>query len=796
MKNTFAEDQPVSRRKILTALGIAGLSAASAPVLASTKNMQQAGKKESAGYYPQVSEMVADRSLKEGILVHTYGYHQAGDGGNGTYRIEKITDAAPAIAEGHIKLENGLVAMLVNVQTVNYKLFGAVGDGKNDDSVQIYAAHTYANRMGLPVHNFHGEYWLKKANNIEIMTNVDWGNTIFHIDETTNSARDGRFKVSPAAAPKAIVLSDAQKATFLNRLKPGVKVIPELAAYPNCLVMIQDKNDQIGFRAGEKFDGQSWAREELFYVEEHGSIIGDIAWQFKGYTSLMAYPVDNSYLTINGGTFYLSGDSPGNKYVRNGFSIIRSRTIIQNQWVGLEPGKKDVAMSPRTGFYSFTGVYDVKLENIRLIPYEQDREGTANDVPAGTYGIGGARILNALFRNVTAEGGPIHWGVFGTNLNKNFRVENCKLNRIDVHFHCWNLYIKDSGIGYRGISVTGGGELIIENTSCYSRSFINFRRDFGAKWDGDIRLRNCRFMPAAAAETAFLDFSPADFDYKYPLGFGRSIIVENLVVDFSAVPESKSACWLMKLAPFSKTKTGQRLFFPHLIEFKNVTVKGREKGLRLMEIGNPKHYQLDKPGGYDGAYLQANSSLLFDRVELENLETAESAKTEPVHLSIAAVKQDRYADGFALYPKIQLVNCNHVQARFGSNSLEARFESCSLSGIAGDEQGTMPGGFSFADCSFRPAVKTDKKVFYALASELGTSFTNCTLHVPRINGSSMPELFDRYGFVQFNKTVRYYHLNTRLGNDVLNYHKAKGTALKAGFIAMLKSHHQLEAENI
>lgn len=789
MKHQFESDRPVSRRKLLTTFGIAGISVASGSAMASETRSPVSGK-DWYGSYQNVREMTRDGSLKEGFIVQTFGYYAAGDGGDACYRIGQKT------ADHELELSNGLSATLINVQSVNYKMFGAVGDGKNDDSVQIKAAHHYANKMAVPVHHYSGEYWLLKPNSIEIRTNVEWGNTIFHLSEANNSSGESRFKIMPAKAAKAIELDNEQKKGLLSKLKPGVKLLPELKDYVNCLVSISDNNDRIGFRAGDKFEGQSWAREELFYVEEHGRITTDIAWEFKNYTQLTAYEADPGYLRVSGGTFYLSGDSPGTRYVRNGFHIARSRTIIQNQWVGLEPGKADVAMSPRSGFYFFNNVYDVKLENIRLIPYEQDREGKDRDVSAGTYGIGGSRILNALFRNVTAEGGPVHWGVFGTNMNKNFRVENCRLNRIDVHFHCWNLYIKDSSIGYRGISVTGGGELFIENTSCYSRSFINFRRDFGAKWDGHIRLRNCRFLPAATGETAFLDFSPADFDYKYPLGFGRSIIVENLVVDFSASPDLLGPCWLMKTAAFSKTKAGHRLFFPQYIEFRNVMVAGRSKGLRLIKIGDPRHYRLNASGDYDGTFFNANSRMIFDNIQLEDLEQAEAEKAEAVHLSIADTNDDKYEDGLALYPEISLTACQHVVAKFGNNAVAASFEKCSLSGITGHESGTMPGSFTFTACIFRPAARNDKKTFYKLAASLGTSFTNCIIHAPEINGTSKPELDNCYGFLQLNKLVRYNHLNTRLGNEIINYYSAKKIALKMRFIEMLKSHHELEPEQV
>src|SRR5690606_204210 len=108
-----------------------------------------------------------------------------------------------------------------------------------------------------------------------------------------------------------ISLDAAQKKKVVKSIKPGTQVIPELKEYKNHLVLIKDENDRIGFRAGEKYNGQSRAKEELFYIEEDGKILGDIAWNFNDYTDLIAYPAERNYLTIDGGTFYLSGDNPG-----------------------------------------------------------------------------------------------------------------------------------------------------------------------------------------------------------------------------------------------------------------------------------------------------------------------------------------------------------------------------------------------------------------------------------------------------------------------------------------------------
>src|SRR5699024_6622677 len=212
------------------------------------------------------------------------------------------------------------------------KMFGAKSDSIHDDGKNIKRAHFYANKKNLPVIDLNGEYWIKETNGIDILTNVEWGQTIFHIDEQYNAKSQYKFRIKSRYSHYSIELDAAKKEKLLQNIKPGVQIIPELKEYKNSLVFISDKNDRIGFRHGYK--GQSHAKEEFFYVEEDGRIIGDIAWEFKDYTSLLAYPCDSNYLVVNGGTFYLSGNNPGKQYDgywKNGFSITRSRVTIRNQ---------------------------------------------------------------------------------------------------------------------------------------------------------------------------------------------------------------------------------------------------------------------------------------------------------------------------------------------------------------------------------------------------------------------------------------------------------------------------------
>jgi hypothetical protein len=730
-------------------------------------------------------------NLEEGALVETAGFYVPGDGGNALYRIQKLNDGLQPNGADVIALMNGQVAILLESKSVNYKMLGAVGDGESDDGIQIKLAHEYANRHRIPVINLSGEFWIKQVNNIKIKTNTHWGNTTFHIDERFNHRRFPRFVVINDEPTKTLKLDKKTKAILLKKIRPGVQIINELAPYAGHLITVVDAKDRIGIRAGN-YSKRGWAREELFYVEEEGRIIGDIAWTFKDFTSVKATPCNDVYLIIEGGRFYFSGDTPagGSKgYHHHGISIQRSRTIVREQWMGLEKGRRDISMEPRGGFYVLSGVYDVTLENIRAMPWEKNRPDRSKVVAHGTYGIGGARMLNCTFRNLTAEGGWVAWGVFGTNLNKNFRVENCRLNRIDVHFHCWNLYISDCTIGFKGISVTGGGDLFVEDTTRHGNSFINFRRDYGAKWDGRIRLNGCTLKPTGNGTVSVLSHHMADFNYQYPIGFAHSVMVTDMLIDYSAAPESTSPCWMMDIVPFSKTKTGERLFFPNYIEFRDVRVKGRKHGIRLLRIPNPHHYGLRRQGGYDGSMLESNCKLVIDNVQLEKLVPKFSNDTSKVHLLIGGEVEAGYTDKMSLFPEIHYTDCDDISIYLGNCIASVFFDRCSINAINAPG---LQGELVFRDCRLQPNVQEIKGDLYKLDSTLGTRFTNCTVHTPIVSGIANPELVNRTGFVEINRSVRHYHINTTLDNRIIEHYRRQGTKLNPDFVAMLKLHHGME----
>lgn len=89
--------------------------------------------------YESVALMKADTKLKEGYHVKTKGYYEANDGGHGEYIIvddETLVDDGGLI---HV-LTNGLRAKLIHESCITPRVFGAKGDGINDDTSSIQSA--------------------------------------------------------------------------------------------------------------------------------------------------------------------------------------------------------------------------------------------------------------------------------------------------------------------------------------------------------------------------------------------------------------------------------------------------------------------------------------------------------------------------------------------------------------------------------------------------------------------------------------------------------------------------------
>ena len=94
-------------------------------------------------YFNSIEELKTSTSslLKEGDIVQTLGYYEPGDGGGAIYTI---TYNPAAVEDGglvhYLSYSDTLRAEMVLEDSVNVHQFGAVGDGRTDDSNAIQAA--------------------------------------------------------------------------------------------------------------------------------------------------------------------------------------------------------------------------------------------------------------------------------------------------------------------------------------------------------------------------------------------------------------------------------------------------------------------------------------------------------------------------------------------------------------------------------------------------------------------------------------------------------------------------------
>ena len=92
--------------------------------------------------YDTLAEMVSDTLLVEGSHAQTLGFHTVNDNGGAKYLIKS------SVPTGYYEtLDNGLYAELIIDNGVNIEVFGAYGDGVNDDSVALDTALKNADKI-------------------------------------------------------------------------------------------------------------------------------------------------------------------------------------------------------------------------------------------------------------------------------------------------------------------------------------------------------------------------------------------------------------------------------------------------------------------------------------------------------------------------------------------------------------------------------------------------------------------------------------------------------------------------
>ncbi|MGL4950116.1 MAG: hypothetical protein ACRC5M_07010 [Anaeroplasmataceae bacterium] len=402
-----------------------------------------------------------------------------------------------------------------NFQYVSYFDFGANGNGITDDTESIYNTHIWANENNIPVRNQNGIFKLDTTKIIPVKTNCYLYGTKFIINEAKNIY----FEIK--SLKSKIVLDNA---TYSNKFIKNTNSIASLSSYSNSYLYFEDINTRVGKRYGTT---QTFSLQDFVVIGDGGKIVGDIIHDILSPTLIEVYPFDDNNLEFNGATFDLICEgSPIIDYGIGGLLITRSNVTVN-----------DVIMTPlHNSLHSSGSIYFGKCANI-TVTNSTFRPRVPKLSTSGSYGIGGEKVINLNFINCNGESTSIaggttnYWGVMGTNLIKNMTIYNCNFNRVDCHFQAYDIKINNSIIGNRGITVCGGGNLELTNSSITSLDIITLRSDYGARWDGDIIIDNIYWTPFSDNNISIINSTPngdGTYDFGYELTIGKNISISNI----------------------------------------------------------------------------------------------------------------------------------------------------------------------------------------------------------------------------------------------------------------------------
>ena len=437
-----------------------------------------------------------------------------------------------------------IAASAADKKVVNYRDFGAKGDGKTNDLPAIAKAHEYANQHNLPVRaDDNATYLLEDGPApVVINTDVNWGKAKFIVNDLAD--------IKNFRMPLFQVKSSLPEYT-ISELKPlkrgqtniGIKLPSRMYIY------MEDATTKRYIRYGANAN-KGTNQQDTVLVDKNGNIdpATPVVWDFNAVTKILAYPVDEKLLTVKGGHFTTyTNNRPGRHiYFARNISVTRSNTLIQGiRHDVVEP--EGIDSWPYTGFLSVSRCAEVTFKDCIVTGrkvYSYPVPGQKKRKTTGTYDISGTSALKISYINVVQGNDfmdPVYWGVMGTNFCKSVLLDGCKVSRFDAHQGVTNAIIRNSEMGYQGINAIGFGTFLIENTVSRGHRLVNFRSDYGAMWNGDFIIRNCKFIPNGRYfTTLFGGPSTPQHDFGYPCMLPTTITIDNLKVDMSAVKGSKN----------------------------------------------------------------------------------------------------------------------------------------------------------------------------------------------------------------------------------------------------------------
>ena len=489
-----------------------------------------------------------------------------------------------------------------NAKYVTYADFGAVGDGVTNDFFAIKAAHDFANEKGLPVKADGTKTYLITetevdgvAETISIKTDTDWCGAHIIIDDTDVAWCEGQNKkysanIFTVESYYPSVRVDEEHIRKINEAggidKDTVKKIDTGLGYPAMLIVYNENTRHFIRYGGNQNSGAP--QKELAVVDKDGNIdpTTPFLFDFDNVSYIVAYRIDVPTLTLENATITSRASQVNlvDQYhsINRGIAVTRPNTYIRNidHKITGEYFKGELVDGVPFVGHSYNGILGIRSTHNVLV--ENFTFQARAYYLQGTYDMGASLSNMLVFKNCNQSNFfPHHdpdyplmpafgkwWGVAGTNFCKNMIYDGCNLTRYDAHCGVVNGKILNSTIA--SIRLTGGGDMLIENTKIYywnPGTPIQLREDYGCTWDGTITIKDCEFADVTGKGILnnIIMHRSSNWNFGYQTTF-PNIVIDNLKFE-NHKPE-------MSLLFEFEQKANQYGFFYRSVMDKNLAVAG------------------------------------------------------------------------------------------------------------------------------------------------------------------------------------------------------------------------------
>ena len=664
---------------------------------------------------------------------------------------ENFVDSNKEILEsidpgGTILTQLGDIKTLINNQSVNVALFGAIGDGETDDSQALKKCHDYANENGFKVIYEKGKtYLLSNSIEITVKTDIDFNGATILIDDTKGSQVHAYHLVNDK---ETVVLSESSLSE-MEEINTGK--VEALEKYGKSFVYVEDATTKTYIRQGTNAD-DGIPQAEGFIVSDQGEIVGELITNYDQVTYSEIRSFNQKRITIENGIFistgFVTGEDLNQSYKRDIF-IERNQVTLKNCVHKIDSDSTNRLASQ--GFFYHYRCADQIVEDVIVQP----RIYTVVDgTPRGTYEFGNYDVVNIDY--IRCDGYSINpelWGCFGGNRMKNAKFSSCRLNRIDSHIGSQDVVISDSYIGDKGLTLIGSGTLIVENTVISSFTILNFRSDYGASWNGDIVVRNCildtqKYNNQEGKFSLAVITAVVNHNYGYDLHFGdKSIIFENINVLEKEDRQDKFVVINYRLSESPSESSG---VIPHTIA-DQITIKNvnRQHG-RAVKIFSPTGFEYvcaKKPATftlidtlYSGNFnivpnvlINVSDTLLWKKYDTCST-TISSGSFFDGNFKGAKGTENIIIDntyGNGMIPHFVVRDCTEMNATVEGYACLVTVENTTISGMYCVGEGSRS-LCKFTNCNFVPRPKSSNPGKIIRSSEHAFFFTNCIFKEPYI----------------------------------------------------------------